>query len=131
MSLASFGRDPVMSEELVSDLLARIDRLEQCATAAGHGFGHLPLTNELNGGWTQLDLTDNVRPTYDQTFARTFDPDHVLRLCRAHRDIIDIWKYSGHAREKFDTPATVERLLTMNEIVEALARGLGVEEPTS
>lgn len=50
-------------------------------------------------------------------------------MCRAHRDIIDIWKYSFHAKSKYQTPETVERWLTMNEIVEALARGLGVEDP--
>lgn len=60
---------------------------------------------------------------------------HSRGLCGGHRlrrnvgdGLLDIWKYSAYAKEKFDTPATTERLLTMNEIVEALARGYGVED---
>lgn len=81
----------MVSEGLVSALLTRLEQLEQIATAAGHGFGHLGLRSQLNlnAGWTRLDLTDNVRPTYDQHFLRTFDPESIKALCRAHRQIID------------------------------------------
>lgn len=87
--------------DLVSGVLIRLDELEQCATAAGHGFGHLGLGSllNLNAGWTQLDLTDNVRPTYDQRFVREFGPEAVLRLCRAHRQIVELHTGAHTCRE--------------------------------
>lgn len=128
------------SDELVSRLLSAIERLEQCATAAGHGFGHLPLSHELNAGWTQLDLTDNVRPTYDQNFARAFAPDSVLRLCRAHRKLVDEWRKQQTIRDVLadDPDATDDAYLTAAGITAGLwaavtlvAEGYGLREENS
>ena len=79
-----------MTTDLATWLLWQVDADEQCATAAGHGFGHLPLLTELNGTWTELDLTQNVRPTYDQRFAKVFAPARVLAECAAKRQLVEI-----------------------------------------
>lgn len=136
--------------DLVSGVLTRISELEQCATAAGHGFGHLGLSRllNLNAGWTQLDLTDNVRPTYDQRFVREFGPDAVLRLCRAHRQIVDMHvrtkrlldQANGRVlqqvmdgtvatrQEQRDFDSLHVEKAVLQEVIEALAVGLGVVE---
>jgi hypothetical protein len=62
--------------------------------------GHLPLNHPLNAGWAQLDLTDNVRPTYDQNFARACSPDRVKAMCWSYR--LMVWCPVSDVHGEFD-----------------------------
>jgi hypothetical protein len=106
-----------VTEGLVERLQAAIDEVEKDANE-GHAFGCAVATPCYEPPY-------EAGPDYSLCDCRQRS---VLRLCQAHRDILNIWKYSAFAKEKFGTSATTERLLTMNEIVEALARGYGLED---
>jgi len=126
--------------DVVSRLLAKLDEVEQCATAAGHGFGHLGLGSllNLNAGWTKLDLADNVRPNYDQRFVRMIDPDAVLRLCQAHRDLVAEWQKRKQMADLLDadpeTKAGEAHILALGiasglfAAVTVVAAGYGIQE---
>lgn len=79
-----------------TDTLAKLHAfLERCfqedtnmALQAGHGFGHQPLGAERNAGWTDIDLSANVRASYDARFIRNVSPDRLLAECAAKRDVL-------------------------------------------
>lgn len=56
------------------------------ALEAGHGF--IDFLAGRNAGWTDIDLSENVRPAYDARLVRSFSPDRVLAECAAKRDIL-------------------------------------------
>ena len=59
------------------EVLQNLDSLESVAAAAGHGY----MRRDLNAGWTQVEFDDeNVRPTYDLRYIRTFSPQVVQAL---------------------------------------------------
>lgn len=59
-------------------------------------------------------------------------PDEVLSLRQAHRDIIEMYQRATEAGSNaLMTVAEYWRLSTLEEVVEVLARGLGVEEQSS
>jgi hypothetical protein len=61
------------------DLTADLERLENVATAAGHGYARVGL--ELNAGWTEVAVApENVRPNYDLRHIKTFSPQVVKAL---------------------------------------------------
>lgn len=57
---------------------AQLTDLKQIAIAAGHGDGRV-FTNH-NAGWVQVELPNNVRPSYDLNFFKVFNPDFVESL---------------------------------------------------
>lgn len=57
---------------------SQLEDLKQVAIAAGHGDGRV-FTNH-NAGWVQVELPNNVRPSYDLNFIKTFNPDYVEEL---------------------------------------------------
>lgn len=74
---------------LMRFVLDALDAEEGVANAAGHGFGHRPVGKEdLNAGWTNLDFTDNVRPSYDKYFVEQFTPDWVVESVRQRRALV-------------------------------------------
>ncbi|WP_027930721.1 DUF6221 family protein [Amycolatopsis thermoflava] len=78
------------TEALIAFLRACLDEDWNCAAAAGHGFGHLPLLTEHNGGWTRLDLDENVRPSYDVRYLKWFDPHRMMAEVESKRRILDL-----------------------------------------
>lgn len=71
-------------------LLARIAEDEEVAEMAGHGFGHQSLGAKRNAGWTDIDETENRRPSYDAGFITRQNPDRVLRECEAKRRRVEL-----------------------------------------
>jgi len=153
-----------MSEGLVSALLARLEELEKAAQAATQkpwgvreyddSYAMSAIAVTTNDADEDPGPEDVVAVTLLQTphAADVYDgmwrenavhiaangPLAVLRLCRAHRDIIDEWRLAqGYVNRM---PGTAPNSIAHNahrsaqrlyRCVEALARGLGVEEPTS
>lgn len=110
--------------DLVSGLLARLDEIEKVAKAAPFDPYKIHVDNPEDG-----------------PHIRWHDPASVLRLCRAHRDIIDMY---GQAKDQpvaesvrhskgrgLDHASAMGRLTTLGLVLQALARGLGVEEQSS
>ncbi len=59
--------------------LQNLDELEQVAAAAGHGYSQVGLQH--NAGWVEVSIAENnVRPSYDLRYIRTFSPDLVKAL---------------------------------------------------
>lgn len=80
---------PATLETQLRAFLTRcIEYDEVTARAAGHGFGHQPLGTPRNAGWTELDLRDNVRPSYDVNLVRAFSPERVVRACAVKRTVM-------------------------------------------
>lgn len=62
----------------VLEVLKNLDDLEQVAAAAGHGYSR---DAEHNAGWVELSIDpENVRPSYDLNYIRTFSPDLIAAL---------------------------------------------------
>jgi hypothetical protein len=116
-----------MSEGLVSALLARIEEIEKQVLVISAG--------RFVEGMAGRQVDPEVR-RYLDTIA---DPDAVLRLCRAHRDIIEMHQHaqwvSTRLRERdCHVGLRVVQQRAVNElerVLHTLARGLGVEEPVS
>lgn len=63
----------------ILDELQDLDRLEQIAAAAGHGYANVGV--EHNAGWTQVEIaSENVRPSYDLYHIKTFSPELIRAL---------------------------------------------------
>jgi hypothetical protein len=63
----------------VLEELQDLDRLEQIATAAGHGYAAVGITH--NAGWVQVEIDpQNVRPSYDLLHIETFSPDLIKAM---------------------------------------------------
>jgi hypothetical protein len=80
----------VAMNALIEFVRARLDDEEQCAIAAGHGYGHLPLNAELNAGWTCLDNRENVRLSYDVNFLKRFSPKRIQDEIAVKRKILNL-----------------------------------------
>lgn len=75
-------------DDLISFVETQLETEWNCAKSAGHGFGHRSLFEERNAGWTDLDLSDNCRPSYDVRFLKVFSPERVLAEVAATRALI-------------------------------------------
>jgi hypothetical protein len=61
------------------DTIADLDRLEQVAAAAGHGYARILV--EHNAGWTEVAIApENSRPNYDLRHIAAFSPDVIQAL---------------------------------------------------
>lgn len=59
--------------------LEDLDRLEQIAAAAGHGYAAVGLKH--NAGWVQVEIDPkNVRPSYDRLHIETFSPELIQAM---------------------------------------------------
>lgn len=145
--------------DLVSGLLAKLDGLERLARSATAGpwrynpgkEWHQPTALAFPPGWRPcgeefvgagpLDATVGVAATgpadhpqsmADAAFIAANGPDAVLRLCRAHRDIIDEWRQAQAAADAdpVDVSARIGAFSFMIAL-RVLARGLGVREQSS
>lgn len=59
--------------------LEDLDRLEQIAAAAGHGYAAVGLKH--NAGWVQVEIDPkNARPSYDRLHIETFSPDLIQAM---------------------------------------------------
>jgi len=106
---------------LVEFLLARLAEDEQMARAAGHGYGHLPVGRPLNAGWTQLDLTDNVRPAYDQRFLRQHGPARVLREVEVKRAIVESYQRKVESMRRYPNAGNASGVMALDGVVRLLA----------
>lgn len=124
----------------VSRLHTAIDERERIARAAmetggspaGSGVWSLGSSRVMAG-----DVAVAAGEWHDMPdrFARHIvvnDPDSVLRLCQAHRDILTFWEATKTAVEVSDgtvlAGAARVRLGAYLKVVEALARGYGIED---
>jgi hypothetical protein len=128
----------IVSEVLVSRLLARLDEIEKKALNEGHrdpdegGFYACPATRseplgDLAWGEDACDCGLAERR------------ESVLRLCRAPRDIIDMYVQAKaqpvaesvpHSKGRgLDHASAMGRLTALGLGLQSLARGLGVEDP--
>lgn len=131
--------------DLVSGLLAKLSDVEKLANDCIAEVGSTRAGDEYADGSGAAD-SDSF-PSYpwgsmDRELAFMAGPGHpddVLRLCRAHRDIISEYL---RLKAEFDaarvTPPDVAvfvalgtQVRTLKAVLGALARGLGVEEQTS
>jgi hypothetical protein len=121
----------IMSEVLVSALLARLEEIETLANDCIAELGPNRIGDEYADGSGTAERDDF--PSYPwgsgerelAFMAGPGHPDDVRRLCRAHRDIVEQcrailavkgWEYS-------DAPNLAQMVL------DDLAAGLGVEDP--
>lgn len=125
----------MVSEVLVSRLLARLDEIEKKALSEGHrdpdegGFYACPATRSKPYG----DLPWGEDACDCGLAGRR---ESVLRLCRAHRDIVDEYQQAIQAELDAHTEGLpVERVIQRAAEAQGLyfavvtvARGLGVEE---
>lgn len=117
-----------MSEVLVSALLAKIAELEKLAERDRDGFGKDGSLHTVHCGYRQQEWTEPCECDV---------PESVLRLCRAHRDIVELYQKQQRIADKLAAdPATADadrRWIAagivggLTSAVDALARGLGVE----
>jgi hypothetical protein len=149
--------------DLVSGLLAKLDSLERLAQAATAGpwrynpgkEWHEPTALAFPPGWRPrgeefvgagpLESTVGVAATgpadhpqsmADAAFIAANGPDAVLRLCRAHRDIIEMYQQAkarpvqrdrGKLRG-LDHASAMGRLTTLGLVLQSLAEGYGLQE---
>jgi hypothetical protein len=128
--------------DVVSGLLARLDELERAARAVeplGHNFGMG--SNRQDEKFTHARVSfasEDGRPRTahgnEPQHFNNWNPDDVLRLCRAHRDIIEIYKRqyeleaAGAGQSTGTQGVLVYAVALLEDVIEALARGYGVEE---
>jgi hypothetical protein len=87
-----FGTEMTVREWLLSEL----QRFEQCARAAGHG-GTDRIPSPLNAEWVQLDLRDNVRPTYDVNYLTlVVQPGVIADAILALIDLVELHVPASH-----------------------------------
>lgn len=126
--------------DLVSRLLAAIDERDTKARAAiAHAGGGTWYVSVKGDGDVRVEDTGSCVALgpyggglYDEgPHMVANDPDSVLRLCQAHRDIVARYE---HARERSTTAPEAERILwhtraiALIDVMDALARGYGVED---
>lgn len=119
--------------EVVSGLLAKIERLERAANEAMSGSGRWvggPRRNhpgyevaELRSGWVH---TQTARGLSAHIAAN--DPESVLRLCRAHRDLVKAYIAARDNPDRRTDAALHLAFNLLRQVVETIARGLGVAE---
>lgn len=108
--------------DLVSGLLAKLSEVEEQALSISAGR----FVEGLTGRQVDPEVT-----RYLDTFA---DPDAVLRLCRAHRDIVKRFQWAWERRNTGTDDEQALRqmyVIAMIDVLSELARGLGVEEQGS
>jgi hypothetical protein len=120
--------------DVVSGLLAKLDSLERIAESASPGPWHA--NAEHDEVWAVDDIpvaegfalsNNQLRNTVDHMVAH--DPLAVLRLCRAHRDLINA--YTGAVFTQSCHPEYEGNngyVQAMRDTLRIVARGLGVEE---
>lgn len=143
-----------MSSDVVSRLLEAIDKVELTAQDAidwARG-GDWSEAEHRKVGWGEsqddLDVLSGGKPiaTFHAEYGGAMaalhaianDPNSVLRLCQAHRDIIEMYREAKarpvvrEGREAklrgLDHASAMGRLTTLGLVVQALARGYGVED---
>lgn len=142
-----------MSEVLVSALQARLDHVEQLALAAqGRQWDddydeQRPVESvwsvDQDGQVSEWATGDTIaactRDDWEHTALRegvaphiaANGPQAVLRLCRAHRDIIELYQGALHTRSCHpDHDGNNGYVWALEHTLTALARGFGVEETT-
>lgn len=135
-----------MSEVLVSRLLAHLDEVEKLANDCVAEVGPNRVGDEYADGSGTADRDDF--PSYPwgsearelAFMAGPGHPDDVLRLCRAHRDLIEAWKQQKKICDGYEANPTNRDsdghmvaagvLSGLAAAVGLVARGLGVEETT-
>jgi hypothetical protein len=123
--------------DLVSDLLAKLDEEEAAANRMGHA-------NPDDGGYYSCPAV-HTEPYGDLPWGEDACDcglkqrrEAILRLCRAHRDLIDMYVQAKdqpvaesvrHSKGRgLDHASAMGRLTTLGLVLQVLARGLGVEE---
>ena len=96
--------------DLVSGLLTKLSEVEKEALSISAGRFMEGMAGR------------RVDPDLNRYLDTICDPDEVLRLCRAHRQIVELWQEA----EKESNPPEV--LILADEMLRALAVGLGVVE---
>jgi hypothetical protein len=132
--------------DLVSGVLTRISEIERAATAAAREAqdGNWHHSGDAEDVYT--DETGSVvvvGPWSCGLFAAgahiaANDPNSILRLCRAHRQIVDMYVHAKqqpvaesvpHSKGRgLDHASAMGRLTTLGLVLEVLAVGLGVVE---
>lgn len=113
--------------DLVSGVLTRLAEMEEAARDA------------MQRRWLLADnYVEDENGAEVATFSLSADahlaafaaePDRVLRLCRAHRQIVEMAQRAAEAGESaLMTAGEHARSATLDEVVELLAVGLGVVE---
>jgi Family of unknown function (DUF6221) len=108
-----------MSTDLVSRLLTHLDSVEQVANAA------LPDAKVFEPG-------TGYQPPAD-AHIETWDPRSVLRLCQAHRQIVERYQRAWDRRNTGTADEQALRqmyAIAMIDVLSDLAHGLGVEVGT-
>ena len=134
--------------DVVSRLLAAIDEVEKRARAAidscgrvgGAGDWHATRMGTATVGsmthevWSaaRTPVAYGVRPSV-AAFMEGSDPESVLRLCQAHRDIVAMYQEAKaqpvvRGGGGLDHASAMGRLTTLGLVVQALAVGHGVED---
>jgi hypothetical protein len=112
-----------VSEVLVSALLAKIEQAEKLAERESDGFGKDGSLHDVGCGYRQREWS--LPCDCDA-------PERVLRLCRAHRDIIERHAEISVAPGRRETTCVECGSVSgwPCPTLRDLARGLGVEETT-
>jgi hypothetical protein len=121
--------------DVVSGLLAKLERLEAMAREAAKysaSSWRSPSSAVVDLGTGDLDALVPVPASPIAYLMVDHDPDSVLRLCRAHRDIVNAYGGAlftqGCHPEYEDNNGYVQ---AMHDTLRILARGLGAEEQSS
>jgi hypothetical protein len=85
-----------VADDLVSALLVKIEQLERRAEAAKPGPWkrdyHAAFMHNITAADGHSLITGGLMGSPDIAHVLAHDPLAVLRLCRAHRDLIDEWR---------------------------------------
>lgn len=138
-----------MSEALVTALQGRLDRLDAMAREAAKyssSSWRSPSSAVVDFGGGDLDALVPVPASPIAYLIVDHDPESVLRLCRAHRDLIELHQPAGEVSLGDDDDPESWRKYCRTcgsgepyeypawwpcATLQALARGLGVEEQSS
>lgn len=122
------------SNDLVSGLLAKLDRIERAATVAAR----VPRGQRQGNHRQARGLTVTLPSRAWTDYVALLDPESVLRLCRAHRDIIEMYVQAKqqpvaesvpHSKGRgLDHASAMGRLTTLGLVLQALAQGYGLTE---
>lgn len=102
--------------DLVSGLLAKLDEIERMTLAAKPHWQQLLWSRRAGNEKMNAYLT------------QVADPDDALRLCRAHRDLTEAYVAVRDNPDRLTDAALHLSFNLLRQVVETIARGLGVED---